>query len=612
MAANTDNINRDIIKNRMLQVAGRLWGYSETASESYFDPLVGLIFASLASEIEQVYDEVKVSQSRVIERLAQILLPDVATAPQPSHTIMHAIPTESKYIFKKSSHLFHKKVMPSLSATGKEQTKSIFFTPVTDTVLIKATVKYLATPYQIFKVNNALDKEVIATNNQNNAQNDPLNLWIGVEIAPQLRDLKGMSLFFENKNDLERTRFYQLLEMCVASCGDRFMDLKKGTYTMKNSTQARLNARTDITSKLENLVADIYAASFLHLPDNFSVEPSDLVHYPAELDGCYSPSQLSLLKTPMLWIKIAYPSVLTNKVLQDINVSLNCFPVINRQLIDLTYRLQDKLNIIPLAAEDTYLDLVKIYSAAQMEYQPMQGGSGNYTVRQGSVGRFDTRNATELLAHVMFLLRDESEAFSALGADMLQNNVKQLIQLINALQQRLNLDGKRKDTASYLMIQPQKGHENVYIEYWVTQASLASALRQGTSMQLYSGSGLVSGTIYTVRPTTVAKEKLSAVESINTFKSALLSRGRLVTEQDIRYACFAELGNLIERADITVSFTKPHEKSQGFQKILLVELVPSAYNKTQIDWDYAGSQLQLKLTQQSMQIIPIHVVVKKN
>ncbi|MCW3127957.1 MAG: hypothetical protein JWO03_3615, partial [Bacteroidetes bacterium] len=233
MAASTENINRDIIKNRMLQVAGRLWGYSETASETYFDPLVGLIFAALASEIEQVYDEVKVSQSRIIERLAGILLPDVATAPQPSHTIMHAIPTESKYILKKSQHLYHKKQLPSLSASGKEQTKSIFFTPVSDTVLVKATVKYLATPHQIFRANNALDKEAIATNTQSHTQNDPLNLWIGIEVAPQLNDLKGLSLFFENKNDLERSRFYELLEMCVASCGDRFLDVKKGAYSIK-------------------------------------------------------------------------------------------------------------------------------------------------------------------------------------------------------------------------------------------------------------------------------------------------------------------------------------------------------------------------------------------
>jgi hypothetical protein len=611
MATNTDNLTRDQIKNRMLQVAARLWGYSDTVSESSFDPLVGLMFAALASEIEQVYDEVKVSQSRVIERLAQILLPDVATAPQPSHTIIHAIPTESKYIIKKSQHVYYKKQLPTLSASGKEQSKNIFFTPVNDSVLVKATVKYMATPHQLYKVHHALDKEVMATNTVSNAQNDPLNLWIGIDIDQRLNDLRGMSLFFENKNDLERERFYDLLEMCVATCGDRYVELKRGLFKIKNTNQSRLNANTDITSKLENLISDFYSPCFLNIPTTLDIEPTDLEAYPAELEAYYPASQLANMKEKLLWIKIAYPSVLTNKMLADINVSLNCFPAINRQMVELTYRLQEKMNIIPLSADDTYLDLVKIYSAAQMEYQPMQNGTGNYTVRQGSVGRFDTRNANELLSYVMYLLRDESAAFSAMGSDMLQNNVKQLVQLINALQQRLSLDNKRKDTASFLMIQPEKGHENVYIEYWVTQADHASSIRQGTSLQQYSGSGLTSGTIYTVRQTTIAKEKLSPTESINAFKSALLSRGRIVTEQDIRYACFAELGHLIQRVDISTSFAKPHDKAHGFQKVLLVEVVPNTVVKTNIDWGYACSQLQLKLTQQSMQVIPIHVVTKK-
>ena len=595
----------------MLQVAAKLWGYADTASESHFDPLVGLMFAALASEIEQVYDEVKVSQSRVIERLAHILLPDVATSPQPSHTIVHAIPTESKYTFKKNQHLYYKKQMPSLSATGKEQTKNIFFTPVNDTVLLKGAVKYMATPYQLYKVNHILEKEVMATNHQSNSQNDPMNLWIGIEVSPQLQDLKGISLFFENKNDIERERFYTLLEMCVASCTDRFLDLKKGNYIVKNTNKSRLHANTDITSKLEKLVADIYAPCFLHLPTSFPVDSGDLENYPSELTQHYSTAQLGLMKEKILWIKIAYPSVLTNKMLADINVSLNCFPAINRQLIELTYRLQEKLNIIPLSTDDTYLDLIKIYSAEQYEYQPIQNGTGNYTVRQGAVGRFDDRNAAELLSYVLYMLRDETAAFSAMGNDMLQNNVKQLVQQINAMQQRLNLDSRRKDATSFLMIEPEKGHENVYIEYWMTQADNASGIRQGTPLQLYSGTGLASGSIYTVRQTTTAKEKLSSTEAINAFKSALLSRGRIVTEQDIRYACFAELGNLVERVEVIHSFTKPLAKTLGFQKILRVELTPSAAVKAPIDWDYACTQLQLKLGQQSMQVIPIQVVIKK-
>lgn len=165
--------------------------------------------------------------------------------------------------------------------------------------------------------------------------------------------------------------------------------------------------------------------------------------------------------------------------------------------------------------------------------------NGTYSIRHGAVGRFDARNASELLAYMIDLLREESAAFSAMTSDMLQNNLKQLNQLINALQQKLNLDTKRKDVSSFLMIQPKKNHESIFIEYWVTQGVAANGLRQGTAMQLYSNSDLKSGSIYTVRPTTPAKEKMSTAESIFAFKSALLSRNRIVTEQDFRYACFA-------------------------------------------------------------------------
>src|ERR1019366_725241 len=113
MQTGKEKISKEVIKARMLRVAANLWGYADSLSESSFDPLVGLMFEALASEIAQVYDEVKMSESRVMERLAQSLLPDVVTAPQPAHTIVHAIPTENRYKFNRSQHLFYKKQIES-------------------------------------------------------------------------------------------------------------------------------------------------------------------------------------------------------------------------------------------------------------------------------------------------------------------------------------------------------------------------------------------------------------------------------------------------------------------------------------------------------------------
>jgi hypothetical protein len=292
---------------------------------------------------------------------------------------------------------------------------------------------------------------------------------------------------------------------------------------------------------------------------------------------------------------------------------LNCFPALNRKLNEKTYRLQENLNIVPLSVEDVFLDLIKIYSAKQYLYNESKSdvqseiNAGTYTIRQGSIGRFDSRNANEMLAYMMDLLKDESAAFSAMSSDMLQNNLKQLNQLINAIQQKLNLDSKRKDVATYLMIEPQKNQENIYIEYWITQGAHANAIKQGTSLIQYQNSELKSGSIYLVRNTTNSKESLSSTEAINSFKSSLLSRNRIVTEQDFIYACFADLGNLIEDVKVSTSYESSHEHTEGFRKIILIELVANKNKNIQVDWEYACRQLELKLIQKTMQILPIKV-----
>ncbi len=605
-----NKINREAIKSRMLKVAANLWGYPDTVGESNFDPVVGLMLEALASEVEQVYDELQMSQSRVTERLSKMLLPDVLTGPRPAHTIVHAIPTESSFTLKKSVQLFCKQLIRSQISVDKEQSKNIFFSPVADTVLIKGAVKVLATPYQVFKVNNALFKEPVAVSNQTRSENADLELWIGIETTTQLEDLKGVSLFFENKNDTNKKHFYDLLDLCTAKCGRQSVELKRGSYKENSAVQKSWNPNNKVTALLEEELADLYNTPFLHIANSVPLKEAELEVFPKELEGHFTAAQLVSLKNKLIWIKILYPSGLTNKTLSDLQVSINCFPVINRQLLELSYRLQDSLNIIPLSTEDTFLDLLRIYSADRKQYREIPLGTGGYIVRQGSVGRFDSRNANELLAYLLNLLQDESSAFSSMGLDILQNNIKQLTQLINALQQRLNIDATRKDTATFVMVQPQPGYENIYIEYWVSQGLLASGIRQGTALQSYSGSALMSESIYMVRNTSAAEEKLSAAKSINTFKAALLSHGRISTEQDIRYACFAELGDLLEQVNISTTFIKSNKKSLGFEKIILVELVPAVNSMEFTDWELAIEQLQLKLRQHSMQVIPINVIIK--
>lgn len=615
MTAPAGKLSKEYIKSRMLRTASKLWGYTDTINENQFDPIVSMLFSAMASELENVQDDIYASQGRLLERLATMLLPDVFTAPQPSHCLLHATPVELKCIYKKHNHLLVKKNLPSVSSLDKEKTKDIFFTPAQDSILVNAEVKFIANAKYIYKTINAFEKEQVAENQAAYAD-ETLSIWLGIDISSGIGNLMGANLFFDYKNEADRTKWYTMFDMCTATINDKYISLKKGIYKLPESTSSRLKNEQNIIQKLEHLVCDLYTPSFMHFDKVTPITKEDLMPYPPEFIESYSSSQLATFKDKLVWLKISYPSVLTNAQLPYINIALNCFPAINRKLNDTTYRLQDNLNILPLSVDDVYLDLIKIYSAKNLLYTEKEAGTdvfdaGTYSIRQGSIGRFDARNANEMLAYMMDLLREESASFSAMSTDILQNNLKQLNQLINAIQQKLQLDTKRKDVATYLMIEPQKQHENIYIEYWTTQGMHATNFKQGTSLASYKNSDLKSGSIYFVTNTSASKEAMSTNEAINTFKSSLLSRNRIVTEQDYIYASFAELGHLIEHVKVSTSYESTHDPSKGFIKCILIELTPAANRNIKVDWDYACKTLQLKLEQKSIHILPVEVIVAK-
>src|SRR2546423_14597202 len=86
--------SRHHIKTRMLKNAARSWGYPETEAENNFDPLVAMLLASCSTELEKISGEIHASRARVLERLVQLLSPDVLTGALPAHGIACALPAE--------------------------------------------------------------------------------------------------------------------------------------------------------------------------------------------------------------------------------------------------------------------------------------------------------------------------------------------------------------------------------------------------------------------------------------------------------------------------------------------------------------------------------------
>ena len=121
----------------------------------------------------------------------------------------------------------------------------------------------------------------------------------------------------------------------------------------------------------------------------------------------------------IICFKLQFTTAFPLNAISDLYVSINCFPVVNRHLNKFTYRLQNTLNIVPLATEELFQDLISISTSEGKSFMSNPMGTGFlqwswfYTLRYGGVERFDDRQSVELLNNVIELLRDESAAFSS-------------------------------------------------------------------------------------------------------------------------------------------------------------------------------------------------------
>src|SRR5687768_1872635 len=85
---------KETIKRRMLKNAAAYWGLRET-DVAAFDPVVGLLLEAYSHELNKLNHEIEGSRTRILEQMAQLLIPEVYATPQPAHGVVYARPTDA-------------------------------------------------------------------------------------------------------------------------------------------------------------------------------------------------------------------------------------------------------------------------------------------------------------------------------------------------------------------------------------------------------------------------------------------------------------------------------------------------------------------------------------
>ena len=231
---------------------------------------------------------------------------------------------------------------------------------------------------------------------------------------------------------------------------------------------------------------------------------------------------------------------------------------------------------------------------------------------RGGVGRFDSRNAVEILNYLLELLRDENAAFSILGADMVYSNLRELNQIIARIEQRLTDTSAQKENISYIMLRAIQNEETVFIEFWSTDGLQANNIKPGTPMNIYSGSDLKKESVRFLTVTSGGRERMDTEDRINSYRKALLSKGRVVSAEDIKTFCFEHFGKNLEKVEVTKGIASGTTADTGFIRTIDIHLHLSkkGVQLSEEELKFLKEDLKIKLEEASMNILPYRIFLK--
>lgn len=566
--------SHDDIKGRMLRHASAIWGVQNIDA---LDPLVKILVEALAGELQKTHYDIGNFEKRILEKVAQLMTPAILSAPYSAHAIACAQPVDPTHIISQKTHfLYLKKVF-----SEKESLLNVFFTPAGKVKLFDGHIKYLVSGDKAFMMNTPMQKVIQIKGNS--TLDSARSIWIGLKLNTEIENLHNLSFYFDFKNTGNRQALFSIFHLSKWFLGKNELTISKGPSYLDILPKNDLFADFDTMHLIEKEVRHLYDDQFVTISDHESllVPSENFCKYPYEFNSLYSKSDLANFKDDLLWIKIVTPVLMDEKLLMDLIIAINAFPVLNRRLKDFLYRLKGITNIIPIQTEpfESFLSVDSLRDSSDKNYlqipfaEDEKTNLGTYSVRKSGTERVDPRASKEYLAYLIELIRDESAAFSSYGQDTVINLVKDLDKLLAQLGQRIRQHKNSQDDAHYyLSVEYPKTQEAFFMDYWINNSFHANGIHAGAKLNLYRGTEIKSDSILLLSTSQGGKGALEPARHMEAYKYAILSHNKIVTVEDIKAFCLFEVGDKIENVIVRKGLLKSENPREGLIRCVEVML----------------------------------------
>lgn len=611
---------KEEIKHRILKHAARLWGYQESEMDvDAFDPVVNLLVEASATELERIQRDIASADTRIVNRVIEMLTPDILTGPQPAHAVAHARSVTPQHMTESRQMIFAQK-------KTEKGSKEIFFSPAGRYPIVDGDVRLMVIGKQAFQMEGGGKRSAFF--NAANVEGLPFNvLYLGLELGAGINSPQGIRLFFNWRNISNKEHYLQLLADTDWTMNSRRLQVSNGIKSTELPVNSEIQSPfyKDFTPMLrhKDRIEALYQEHFVSIEGFADMPEEDFdfqllkTTHPKEFSGAFPVEKLGDFKEKLFWIRVEFPEYFPPDVLAKTECLLNCFPVINRRFHKEDSRLQENVNIVALRGEGYYLDIDRVYNQAEVNYHaiPLTNirnyRSGQYTLRKRGISKYESNDASQALLELTDRLRDESSAFSAYNYEYLNAQVRRLNQDINELEQRVTEKNASREIIPFLVVKPLNSKDVISVEYWTCSGDEANQIPSGTEMELYAFSAFRRDSLQLVTGSIGGRGPLMPSESGYVFRMALASRERIVTREDIKSFCWAEMGDRIQSLDIRRSFRLGSLSHHGIERVIEVVIVPRPGQNSE-ELGILARQLEKTINAHSSCVLPITITLQQN
>lgn len=606
---------KEQIKNRMIKNAARIWGVEANEIETSFDPIISLLLSACASEIEKISAELDESETRITEKLIELMTPERSMGPSLAHAVICAEPIDKVTTINPEYHFTCRKEIRHDKTSVVH--KDISFTPLQDFNLVDARIEHLVTGANHIAFGEKRERQVTRNSSKNSGVTESV-AYLGISCdAPQLL-FENISFYFElqSTKDADLDLFYTHLANSIWSWEGKPLNVISGFY---NSESVEGHIMDTVLGEVSNK-SDLVYQEILHDYQEHYITIKSVDDKPHD---DYDPNELKQLleeyglhtENGLHWMKIVFPTVINNRILKDVLCSLNVFPVINRQLNTFSHRLKDFVHIIPLQTDDLFFDVKSITNTSGRQYNFRtenndKTGRGSFIVRGNNIGHLEQRRARDYITYLLELLKDESASFSFLNNDFLLKSLKSLNQQIAALEKRVGDSAIDNSQTHFAVLDPYKANDQLLVEFWTSNGSLANGLKSGKDLHLSKGIGVKQNDSYFYSTSSGGKDALKMTDRLNAYRRALLSRDKIVTKEDVRALCFEIYGDTLENVTVQRGFVKDVELYNGWTPCIQILLTPKSKMKSKKElWKHENNKLLYLLEKKSLNVFPYEVKI---